>query len=111
MPFISSTYGRTGDYYIDQLTGDFYGPKTDEGWPETPFFTALIEATHFNKRFIFTQSVSSNEWTINHSLQGKPSVTIVDSAGTTVFGEVQYISDTQVRVFFTAAFSGFAYLT
>lgn len=111
MPFISSTYGRTGDYYIDQATGDFYGPKTDEGWPETPFFTALIEATHFNTRYVHNQPTSSSTWIINHPLHGKPSVTIVDSAGTAVFGEVQYISDTQVRVFFTVPFSGFAYLT
>lgn len=111
MPFIPGDYGRVGDYYIDKDTGDFYGPKTEFGWPDTPFFTALVEATHFNKRHIHTQPVSSNEWTINHSLLGKPSVTIVDSAGTAVFGEVQYISDTQVTVSFTVPFSGFAYLT
>ena len=111
MPFIPGDYGRVGDYYIDKDTGDFYGPKTEFGWPDTPFFTALVEATHFNKRYIHTQSISSNEWTINHSLHGKPSVTIVDSAGTAVFGEVQYISDTQVTVSFTVPFSGFAYLT
>lgn len=109
--FIPSDYGNIGDYYIDVATGDFYGPKTDSGWPDTPFFTALTTATLNNERFVFTQSLPSDTWVIQHPLGGKPSVTIVDSAETVVIGEVTYNSDTQVTVTFTAAFSGFAYLT
>jgi hypothetical protein len=109
--FIPSDYGNIGDYYIDVATGDFYGPKTSEGWPDAPFFTALTEATHDNERFVFPQSSPSSTWSITHNLGGRPSVTIVDSAGTMVIGEVTYNSDTQVTVNFTAAFSGFAYLT
>lgn len=100
-----------GDYYIDLLTGDFYGPKTSTGWPEDPFFTAVITATQQNERHIHTQASPSTLWTITHALGGRPSVTIVDSAGTVVIGEVLYTSDTEVNVSFTAAFSGFAYLT
>jgi hypothetical protein len=62
-------------------------------------------------RHIHTQGTVSTAWTINHALGGFPSVTIVDSAKTVVFGEVNYISTTQVVVNFTSAFSGFAYLT
>ena len=109
--FIPSDHGNIGDYYIDVDTGDFYGPKTAAGWPDTPFFTALTTATLQNERFIFTQASSSSTWVITHPLGGYPSVTIVDSAGTQVIGEVKYDSETQVTVIFTAAFSGFAYLT
>ncbi len=109
--FISSDYGSIGDIYIDVVTGDFYGPKTAEGWPDTPFFTALIEATHNNERHVHTQPSPSASWLISHDLGGKPSVTIVDSAGTVVIGEIVYDSDTQITVNFTAPFSGFAYLT
>lgn len=63
------------------------------------------------RRSVFNQEVASAIWEITHSLGGKPSVTIVDSADTHVFGEVQYISNTQVTVTFSAAFSGKAYLT
>jgi hypothetical protein len=63
------------------------------------------------RRHVHTQGVSSNEWVITHTLGGKPSVTIVDSADTLVIGEVKYDSNTQVTVSFTSAFSGFAYLT
>lgn len=63
------------------------------------------------RRHEHTQGTASTTWTITHTLGGKPSVTIVDSADTHVFGEVQYLSNTQVQVNFSAAFSGKAYLT
>lgn len=62
-------------------------------------------------RHVHTQGAVSTVWTINHALGGYPSVTIVDSAKTVVFGEITYTSTTQVVVNFTSAFSGFAYLT
>jgi len=62
-------------------------------------------------RHIHTQGTVSTVWTINHALGGYPSVSVVDSAKTVVFGEVNYISTTQVVVNFTTAFSGYAYLT
>lgn len=62
-------------------------------------------------RHVHTQGTVSTTWTINHTLGGYPSVSIVDSAKTVVIGEVTYISTTQVVVNFTSAFSGYAYLT
>ena len=109
--FIPSDYGNIGDYYIDTATGDFYGPKTSLVWPDEPFFTALTVATLNNERYVHLQEAALATWVITHPLGGNPSVTIVDSAGTTVIGEVKYDSTTQVTVFFTAPFSGFAYLT
>ena len=62
-------------------------------------------------RHVHTQGTAATTWTINHALGGYPSVSVVDSAKTVVFGEVNYISTTQVVVNFTSAFSGYAYLT
>jgi hypothetical protein len=62
-------------------------------------------------RHIHTQGTATTTWTINHALGGYPSVSIVDSSKTVVFGEVNYVSVSQVVVNFTSAFSGFAYLT
>jgi hypothetical protein len=62
-------------------------------------------------RYVHSQQSASAEWVIQHTLGGRPSVTIVDSAGTTVFGEVKYLSDSDVVISFTNAFSGSAYLT
>lgn len=98
--------GSVGDIYVDIDTGSFYGPKTEGGWPASPFYTPGQTIRH-----IHTQASVSSTWTINHALGGYPSVTVVDTASTVVYGEVSYISTTQVRVDFSAPFSGFAYLT
>lgn len=63
------------------------------------------------RRHVHTQTQASDTWVINHTLGGKPSVTVVDSADTAVVGEVRYESNSQVTVLFTAPFSGYAYLT
>ncbi len=62
-------------------------------------------------RHVHTQGTASTTWTINHSLGGYPSVMVVDSAKTVVYGEINYVSTTQVVVNFSSAFSGYAYLT
>lgn len=63
------------------------------------------------RRLVFAKPVAATTWVIEHTLGGFPSVTVVDSAGTQVIGEVKYDSTTQITVKFTAAFSGYAYLT
>jgi hypothetical protein len=63
------------------------------------------------RRYVHNQGIASSEWVITHSLGGYPSVTIVDTSKTHVFGEVQYDSTTQITVSFSAPFSGYAYLT
>jgi hypothetical protein len=62
-------------------------------------------------RHIHTQGTASTSWTITHALGGYPSVMVVDSAKTVVYGEINYLSTSQVVVNFSSAFSGFAYLT
>lgn len=63
------------------------------------------------RRHVHNQGVAATEWVVTHTLGGRPSVMVVDSAGTVVVGEVQYDSNTQITVSFTVPFSGFAYLT
>ena len=63
------------------------------------------------RRYVHTQASPATTWVINHGLGGKPSVMVVDSADTVVIGEVTYNGNSQVIVEFTAAFSGYAYLT
>lgn len=60
--------------------------------------------------FIFTQSSASASWLIVHNLGQYPSVTVVDSAGTLVDGDITYVDSNTVRVDFTAGFAGVAYL-
>jgi hypothetical protein len=47
---------------------------------------------------------------ITHNLDKYPSVTIVDSGFTVVYGEIEYLSKNQLEITFTNPFSGEAYL-
>jgi len=63
-----------------------------------------------DKNFVFTQSSASDTWTINHTLDKFPSVSVVDSGGTAVIGNITYNSTSQITLTFSASFSGKAYL-
>lgn len=98
--------GTVGDLYFDVTNKNFWGPKTESGWPAEPFFSSQIKS-----RYVHAQPVASDNWLITHPLGGYPSIAVVDSASTVVMGDVSYLSTTQVQVSFAAPFSGFAYLT
>ena len=63
-----------------------------------------------DKAYTHTQSVSATTWVITHSLDKYASVTVVDSAGTVVIGQVDYNSLNQITLTFKASFSGKAYI-
>jgi hypothetical protein len=63
-----------------------------------------------DKNFVYTQSVPSSVWNINHLLNKKASIVIVDSGGTIVEGDVSYIDDNNITVSFAAAFTGKAFI-
>jgi hypothetical protein len=87
--------------------------KVDVGL-ETPVsikFKDTIEVVRErSSNYIHTQSIASTIWTINHPLQKFPSVTIIDSGDNVVYGDIQYMSTSQVKITFSAAFGGKAYL-
>lgn len=60
--------------------------------------------------YVHAQSVPAADWVISHGLSRYPSVTVVDSAGSTVIGNVEYVSANQVVVHFNGAFGGSAFL-
>lgn len=60
--------------------------------------------------YTHTQASASASWTITHNMGKHPSVTIVDSGGDQVLGEVEYVSANQLIVSFSASFAGVAYL-
>jgi hypothetical protein len=103
----TSSVGRDGDYYIDETGAGLplYGPKQNGQWPTLVIYSSDV------RRYVHLQPSPSATWTINHTLGGFPSVTVVDSANTVVYGMVTYVSESQVVLTFSAPFSGSAYLT
>lgn len=60
--------------------------------------------------YTYTQGAASENWTVKHNLGTYPSVTIIDSGGNVVVGDVKYISSNEISISFAGAFSGKAYL-
>ena len=55
----------------------------------------------------FEQEFSATDFiSVIHNLNKKPSVTVVDSAGTEVVGDITHLNNNQLTVSFTAAFGG-----
>jgi len=60
--------------------------------------------------YIHDQGVSSALWTIAHLLDKRPSVSVIDSAGNVVIGEVTHTDSNNLTIEFNAGFSGQAYI-
>jgi len=61
--------------------------------------------------YVYTQATASGTWEVTHNLEKYPSVTVVDSSGTTIMpNEVKYDSNNKVTIIFLAQFTGKAYL-
>ena len=63
-----------------------------------------------DKHFMYEQLTPTARWEIEHPLDKYPSVTIVDSAGSVVVGDIEYIDASKVILNFQAAFTGKAFL-
>ena len=58
-----------------------------------------------------TQGTASAVWNITHYLGWYPNVTVQDSGGSIVEGEISYTSSNALTVTFSGAFRGDAYLS
>lgn len=71
---------------------------------------ALYSVVGGDLNYTHIQSTSDVEWHIVHNLGKNPSVTIVDSAGTMVAGDVDYVNVNELFVRFKYPFKGKAFL-
>jgi len=74
---------------------------TEEEWLES------LKASDVH--YMHNQGTASDTWVVKHNLGKNPAVTVVDSAGTEVIGDVMHNDINTVTLTFTAAFSGKAY--
>lgn len=112
---------RHGDGGTD-TGGGGGGTGTDEVWIGTddPINTAPTVELWYDVdavaptggvAYAFNQSVSAATWTVVHGLGWMPNVTVIDSSGAVVEGDISYDSINQVTLRFSGAFSGVAYLS
>lgn len=55
---------------------------------------------------VVEQKTSAAVWNISHGLNRYPSVTVVDSGGNVVIGDILYLDSNSVQITFSAPFSG-----
>jgi hypothetical protein len=60
--------------------------------------------------YIHNQDEPAEVWTIEHNLGRHPSVTVIDSTGNMIYGNVHYVDTDTITVTFLAQFSGKAIL-
>lgn len=108
-------YGITGDRIKPTVWAPWirvnpgaYGPGNEPSDPTPTVFEQIL--TRFNevsdKTYTHEQNTPSDVWRIPHGLQKYPSVSVTDSGGTQVYGEVVYLDENNVEVRWNAAFSG-----
>ena len=73
-------------------------------------FIISVSSISGDKNYEHDQSSPSSTWVINHNLNKRPSVTVVDSASTEIICDVVYNSTNQVTLSFDAPTSGKAYI-
>jgi|694.fasta_scaffold13952_9 hypothetical protein len=98
----TNSLGTDGEFYIDTSVNRMYGPKTNGQW---------TTSVNLGGTYTHVQDVPSSNWVINHNLEYFPSVEIVNSAGTAVIGDYQYVNANTVIANFTNPFAGKAYLS
>jgi hypothetical protein len=105
----TGTQGTQGTIGVQGATG-IGGAAVDntddvpEGLTNKYFTVGRVSYEHM-------QGSASNSWTITHNLGFKPNVTVIDSAGNIVEGEIAYTNTNSLTVSFQSAFSGTAYIS
>lgn len=75
---------------------------------DSPTVSQRLDGMGFSRH---VQGSPSSLWTIAHTFTGQPSITVVDSAGSVVIGDVTYTTTSQITVEFSAPFAGEAFLS
>jgi hypothetical protein len=81
--------------------------STDDLTEGTQHLYFTTERVSYN----YTQGSPSDTWNITHNLHFYPNVTVQDSAGNIVEGEISYTDSDSLIVTFSNSFSGEAYLS
>jgi len=59
--------------------------------------------------YVHTQSVASTTWVVNHNLNTRCSVQVVDNTGNEIIGKIDWIDNNTVNVLFNIPVAGFVY--
>lgn len=96
------------DLFIGSDAGDGLATKT---YSVLSLADYMVGTGRFvSSTYTHTQGIASTTWSITHNLGRYPSVSIVDTGGNIIYGHAQYVSENQITLTFSSAFTGKAYL-
>jgi len=113
----SSNLGLEGDFYVDNVTSKFYGPKlSDLNWTGANVITLTASGSDYANTTSWelaqVQGTGTNRSiTITHNLGFYPNVTVKTSAGDVLETGINYNSINQITLTMAQPFSGTAYLS
>jgi hypothetical protein len=59
--------------------------------------------------YVHDQGTPASVWNVTHNLGKRATPVVVDSAGTVVVGQIDFVDDNNVTLTFNGSFSGYAY--
>ena len=111
--------GRFGVYTLTALTqvqGNVYNMELEfvtgnNNIQALQYYSIQIDnVENADKHFEFIQGVPATAWDITHNLDKFPSISVVDTADTTVIGSYDYVTKNRVILNFSQPFAGKAFL-
>ena len=85
------------------------GPVLLAYYPQLHAVAKIEVAATQGQTYRHVQAVAALTWQVEHGLHKTPSVTVIDSAGNVVLGDVQHTTDTHCVLNFSAPFAGEAH--
>jgi hypothetical protein len=114
----SNNLGLAGDFYVDNSTHQFYGPKlSDLNWNgvNVIVLTAPGSDYAYSTSWELAQVQGPTQGfyhvTITHNLGFYPNITVKDSTGDMVETGIEYSNTNQIMLTMAQPFSGTAYLS
>ena len=113
--YIVKNKENLSDLYIEgELCGQYDDTEINKAIAkiETELNTVneKVNSINTDKYYLHKQTAAEKNWIITHNMGKFPSVTVIDSAGNSVVGDVTYIDENSLSVTFSGAFSGKAIL-
>lgn len=99
---------ETDFFIVDVTVANSNGVMAQDATYIFSEFTSAAGAS--DKNYIHAQTTASSVWTVAHNLNKFPSVSVVISTGQRAFADVIYIDQNNLRIEFSAAESGEAYI-
>lgn len=62
-----------------------------------------------NLNYVHTQDIPSDTWVVNHNLNAKCAVQVVDISNNLIFANINWVDDNNVEIYFNSDEIGYVY--